>query len=82
MRTWETLLAHIRGTTTTTGLTVEAFLHEGVYLTGQRVSDEELQALNLERHAVCPAWNYTLRPRFGDALETGVVQLPKREVIL
>lgn len=81
LRTWAALLAYIRGTTTTSGLTVEAFLHEGVYLTGQRVSDEEMQALNLERHAVCPAWNYTLRPRRRDPLDRGT-ELPMQEVIL
>jgi hypothetical protein len=61
--TWDTLLAYIRGTTTTTGLAVQAFLHEGAYQTGARVSDAEMETLNLEHHAVCPHWNYTLRPR-------------------
>lgn len=61
--TWDSMLRYLRGTTTETGLTVSAALHEGVYQTGERVSDAELAALNLERHAVCPAWNYTLRPR-------------------
>jgi len=60
---WETMLALIRGTTTTTGLAVEAFLHEGVYKTGGTVSDADMETLNIERHAVCPNWNYTLRPR-------------------
>lgn len=63
LRTWETLLAYIRGTTTTTGLEVEAMLHEGKYETGQSVSDAEMQTLNLERHSTCPNWNYTIRPR-------------------
>ena len=67
LRTWETMLAYIRGTTTTTGLKVEAFLQDGAYKTGQKVSDAEMKALNLERHAVCPNWNYTIRPRpMGD----------------
>ena len=63
LRTWDTLLAFLRGTTTETGLTVRAALHQGVYHTGERVSDAEMATLNLERHAVCPTWNYTLRPR-------------------
>lgn len=63
LRTWDTVLNYLQGTTTTTGLTVRAFLHDQVYRTGQQVSDAEMDALNLERHAVCPTWNYTLRPR-------------------
>jgi hypothetical protein len=63
LRTWELLLAAIRGTTTKAGLTVEAVLHPVRYETGWSVTDKLMRTLNLERHAVCPAWNYTLRPR-------------------
>jgi len=63
LRTWETLLGSIGGTTTTTGLTVDACLLDGVYPTGQRVSDAEMATLRLDRHEVCPTWNYTIRPR-------------------
>jgi hypothetical protein len=61
--TWDTMLGYLRGTTTETGLTVRAALQAGTYPTGERVSDAEMATLNLERHAVCPTWNYTLRPR-------------------
>jgi hypothetical protein len=63
LRSWEAMLAYIQGTRTSTGLEVSAFLQDGEYKTGQKVSDAEMRALNLERHAVCPNWNYTLRPR-------------------
>lgn len=63
LRTWQTLLAGIRGTTNRTGLTVTATMQPGLYPTGQKVSDAAMDALHLDRHAVCPAWNYTLRPR-------------------
>jgi hypothetical protein len=79
LRTWELLLGYIRGTTTTTGLRVEAFRHDGVYITGQKVSDAEMQTLNLERHDVCPTWNYTIRPRAGDAASSAPPI--KREVV-
>jgi DDE family transposase len=79
LRTWELMLGYIRGTTTTTGLCVEAFRHDGVYVTGQKVSDTEMQALNLERHDVCPTWNYTIRPRTGNAASSA--PLVKREVV-
>ena len=61
---------YIRGTTTTTGLTVKAFLLEEVYEKGRRVSDAKMEKLNLERHAVCPNWNYTIRPRLEVSPDT------------
>jgi hypothetical protein len=62
LATWDTMLRYLQGTTTETGLTVRAALHDGTYQTGERVSDADMAALNLTRHAVCPTWNYTLRP--------------------
>jgi hypothetical protein len=63
LRTLETLLGYIRGTTTRSGLQVTAFLVEQVFEKGLKVSDETMEALNLERHDTCPNWNYTIRPR-------------------
>lgn len=63
LRTFDTLLACIRGTATETGLKVKAFLVDKVYEKGLKVSDAIMESLNIERHAVCPNWNYTLRPR-------------------
>ena len=48
----DTLLAYIQGTTTTTGLKVDAFRHDGCYETGRTVAQGVLDALNLERHSV------------------------------
>jgi hypothetical protein len=79
LRTWDTMLAYIRGTKTATGLKVRAFLQEGEYETGQSVTDFEMKALNLERHAVCPNWNYTLRPRSA-ANSDSQPELSRREV--
>ena len=74
------MLAYIRGTTTTTGLTVKASLLEGVYETGQSVPDSEMDELNLERHTDCPHWNYTIRPRLIPVPPI-LAQLPNREVV-
>lgn len=63
LRTFETMLACIRGTTTKTGLQVSAFLTEQVYTRGIKVADEIMHNLNLTRHATCPNWNYTIHPR-------------------
>jgi hypothetical protein len=63
LRTFETMLACIRGTTTKTGLQVSAFLTEQAYARGIKVADEIMHSLNLTRHATCPNWNYTIHPR-------------------
>ena len=65
LRTVDTMLAYIRGTTTTTGLEVRAERLDGVYLTGQRIADREMEALQVRKHDVCHAWNYTISPRSG-----------------
>ena len=63
LRTFEFLLACIRGTTTKTGLRVEAILVEKVYQKGIKVTNEVMQTLKIEWHSVCPRWNYTIKPR-------------------
>ena len=63
LRTFETILAYIRGTVTETGLQVKALLVDRVYEKGIQVSKEVMQALNIELAEVCPRWNYTIRPR-------------------
>lgn len=80
LRTWDIMLAYIRGTPTTTGLQVRAFLQTGVYETGHTVSDADMKTLNLERHAVCPNWNYTIRPQPDRVLNPGT-EPTNREVI-
>jgi len=81
LRTWEALLALIRGTTTTTGLDVRAERLDGTYDTGLRVSEAEMATLNLTAHDVCPSWNYTIHPRLGAACAPATL-LPNREVIV
>jgi hypothetical protein len=62
LRSLAIMLGYIRGTTTTTGLTVKALLDEGIYPKGQKVSWKDVDGLNLTPHAVCSEWNYTIRP--------------------
>ena len=66
LRSFDILLNYLRGTTTRAGLTVRAALVEGEYAKGQRVSDTQMEQLNIEHAEVCPQWNYTLRPRVAD----------------
>jgi len=63
LRTCNTVLGFIRRTTTSRGLAVSAVFQPGEYPTGQKITDAEMAALNVEHHAVCPTWNYTIRPR-------------------
>jgi hypothetical protein len=57
------LLDAIRHTTTMTGLRVRAYLLPGVYATGRKVTKEEMAKLSVEKHNICPQWNYTIKPR-------------------
>jgi len=63
LRSLQLMLNYIRGTTTETGLTVKAFLVEGVFEKGRHISTKEMARLNLLRRPVCPHWNYVIRPR-------------------
>jgi hypothetical protein len=57
------MLGFIRGTTTTAGLKVEAYLDQEIYRKGRKVSDRQMKKLALSAHDICPRWNYTLTPR-------------------
>lgn len=63
LRSFDLMLDYIRQTKTLTGLSVQAVLVPDTYLTGQKVSEQVMDSLNLQTHAVCPQWNYTIRPR-------------------
>ena len=60
---YETIINLIGGTKTRTGLKVKAVLDTNEYETGIKVSDEQLNEIQLRRHNVHPAWNYTISPR-------------------
>jgi len=63
LRSLQMMLGYIRGTTTSTGLTVRASLDEGVYKKGLEVPRADMELLNVKQHEVCPQWNYTISPR-------------------
>jgi hypothetical protein len=62
LRTLGIMLGFIRGTTTTTGLVVKAYLDEGIYKKGQKVTRGEMTKINLKPHPICSDWNYTISP--------------------
>ena len=53
----------IAATTTKTGLKVECALDPRIYEKGIKVSDAEMDALDITGDAFHPEWNYTIRPR-------------------
>jgi Rhodopirellula transposase DDE domain len=69
LRSLETMLNYIRGTTTQTGLTVRAALLDGTFEKGQKVSNDQMQQLNIEQQSMCSQWNYTIRPRLTSSSE-------------
>ena len=59
----EVVLELISHTTTKEGLVVTARKDSHPYLTGRKVSEEELAGLNLMRDAFHGDWNYTIKPQ-------------------
>jgi transposase len=68
LRSLGVMLAYIRGTNTTKGLTVTAHLDESDYKKGEQFSKEDLDRLKMTAHATCPLWNYTFSPRQESSL--------------
>lgn len=62
LRDYETIVRLIARTTTAKGLEVTCRLDRRRYPTGRKVTDEEMQRVNLERDKFHGDWNYTIRP--------------------
>ena len=60
MRSYDAMLSLIAGTTTTTGLLVEAILNEKEYQKGIKITDDQMKEINMSKHSVLPDWNYTI----------------------
>jgi hypothetical protein len=63
LRDYETIVNLISRTTTAKGLTVTCRLDHRKYPTGRKVSDEEMQRLNLQPDNFHGEWNYLIKPR-------------------
>jgi hypothetical protein len=70
LRSLNVMMGYIRGTATTTGLSIIARLDDETYPKGQKVTREEMDQLSLNHHDVCPQWNYTLSPSVGSTAIT------------
>jgi hypothetical protein len=62
LRDYETIVNLIAGTRTAKGLTVTCRLDRRKYPTGRVVTDEEMQAVNLQRNPFHGEWNYVIKP--------------------
>ena len=60
LRSYEVALKHITTTHTATGLTASAKLNSKEHQTGEKVTAQELQCLNIRRHRYLPDWNDTI----------------------
>src|ERR1700730_12575749 len=60
---YETVVNLIGSTRTKKGLRVKAKLDTKQYETGKKISDDEMDQLNIKYDKVNPQWNYTIYPR-------------------
>jgi len=63
LRALQRMLGLIRGTSTATGLTIDAEVDLRTYAKGLKISDQEMRTINLTPRRLCPNLNYTIRPR-------------------
>jgi len=66
LRDYETIVNLIARTTTAKGLKVTCRLDRRKYPTGRKVSDEEMESINVERNKFHGDWNYVIKPKATD----------------
>ena len=59
----ETVIELLNHTTTKSGLKVSAMIDKNIYKTGIKVTDKELEQLNIQKDDFHPEWNYTIHPQ-------------------
>ncbi len=63
LRDYETIVNLIARTTTAKGLKVTCRLDRRKYPTGRKVTDEEMEHINVERNKFHGDWNYIIKPK-------------------
>ena len=63
LRDYETIVNLIARTTTAKGLKVTCRLDRRKYPTGRKVTDEEMEHINVERNKFHGEWNYVIKPK-------------------
>lgn len=59
---YKTMLHFLKATTTKPGLLVRATLTKKIYKTKIKISNTQMETVNLTKHATLPQWNYTIKP--------------------
>ncbi len=59
---YETALKFIRTTKTETGLSILSILNDKKYQTGIRITNKQMEDINLKSHTLRPEWNYSILP--------------------
>ena len=59
---YETVLKFIRTTKTSAGLKIRAALNKKNYQKGKKVSNKEMEEIDLRRYTLRPNWNYSISP--------------------
>jgi hypothetical protein len=62
LRSLDIMREYIEGTTTKTGLRVNALINERQYTKGKKVSDALFNEIAISNHSELSSWNYTIRP--------------------
>jgi hypothetical protein len=60
---YETVVQLIGAVKTSTGLKVKSQLDLNIYEKGKKISDKELESINIYRHEFHGEWNYTIKPK-------------------
>lgn len=63
LMSYEAVVNLIGGTRTKTGLRIKARLDPRRYEKGLRITDEQMEDINIEPHTTHPQWNYTIASR-------------------
>lgn len=58
----EVVIELLNHTTTKSGLKVTAMIDKNIYKIGIKVTDKELEQLNIQKDDFHPEWNYTINP--------------------
>jgi hypothetical protein len=58
----EVIINLIANATTKNGLKIKAKLDSGVYQTGQKISDDELELIKIKTNSFHGDWNYIIYP--------------------